>query len=93
MTNAPRKLSVIYAETGALAGEAEIEPRLLTAALAEVNRIYTSKALETARAIGEYLLVTFFDGSLLAFQVRGKRHATFVALSEAVGLRFSSSYL
>ena len=93
MTNAPSTRAFIHPESDALAGEGEIEPRLLSAALAEVNRIYTSKGLETARAIGEYLLAHFFGGSLVAFQSRGKRHATFAALVDAVGLRFSPSYL
>ena len=65
-----------------LQGEESLDPVLLDRAVAEINRIYASKGLETARTIGNYVVETFFGGELDAFHQREKRHTTFRALAE-----------
>ena len=55
---------------------------LLEHAVSEINRIYVSKGLETARAIGNYVVESFFGGDLGAFREREKKHVTFRALAD-----------
>ena len=47
-----------------LPGESDVDSQILDQAVIELNRIYIAKGLEAARAMGEYVLETFFDGSL-----------------------------
>jgi len=65
-----------------LPGEGSVDEDLLDAAVAEINRIYVSKGLETARAIGNYVVEAFFGGDLESFDPRQKKHMTFRALAE-----------
>ena len=64
-----------------LAGEDQLDETLLDKAVAEINRIYVSKGLETARAIGNYVVGAFFGGDLESFRQREKKHVTFRALA------------
>ena len=65
-----------------LAGEDHLDEALLDKAVAEINRIYVSKGLETARAIGNYVVNAFFGGDLESFRQREKKHVTFRALAD-----------
>jgi len=59
----------------------------------DLNQIYTTKALQTACLIGEYVINRFFDGELGAFHRDSSEHASFRALSKREDLRFSPTYL
>jgi hypothetical protein len=76
-----------------LPGERSPDQRLLDEAVADLNRIYTAKALETARLIGGYILERFFAGSAERFHDRGRKHVSFRLLAERPDLKFSYSYL
>lgn len=65
-----------------LPGEGSVDAELLDKAVAVINRIYVSKGLETARAIGNYVVEAFFGGDLESFGQRQKKHVTFRALAE-----------
>jgi len=58
-----------------------------------LNQIYTTKALQTACLIGEYVISRFFGGEVEAFRRDSCKHASFRALSKRVDLRFSPTYL
>jgi hypothetical protein len=76
-----------------LAGEDAIDTRLLDEAVADLNQIYTTKALETARLIGKYILERFFHGDLNIFRSQGRRHVSFRMLAARPDLKFSYTYL
>ena len=65
-----------------LLGEDEVDAALLDRAVGEINRIYVSKGLETARSIGNYVVDTFFGGNLDSFRKRERKHVTFRALAD-----------
>lgn len=91
---APRRPTALCAVSqSVLPGEQTVDERFLDQAVADLNQIYTAKALETARLIGQYTLETFFGNSLDQFHDRGKKHLSFRRLAEHPDLRFSSSYL
>lgn len=48
--------------TTSLPGAADLQPALLDEAVADLNRIYVRKGLETAREVGVYVLDRFFGG-------------------------------
>ncbi len=77
----------------ALPGEAEADEQLIDKAVAELNRIYIGKGLETARALGGYVLEHFFEGDEEAFHERGRKHASFTALAKRDDLRVGYSFL
>ena len=64
-----------------LAGEDHIDEALLEKAVAEINRIYVLKGLETTRAISNYFVGAFFGCDMEAFRQREKKHVTFRALA------------
>ena len=70
-----------------LPGEADIVVPLLDEAVAELNRIYVTKGLETARDIGEYVLEAFFAGDTANFRQRGNGHLTFRELGKREDLK------
>lgn len=76
-----------------LPGEGVVVDQLLDEAVAHLNRIYTAKGLETARAVGEYLISTFFDGDPGRFHAHGKEHLSFRALAQREDLQVSYSFL
>jgi len=76
-----------------LPGETERDEALLDQAVAEINRIYISKGLETARSIGRYVLEVFFGGNLAAFHQRNSKHETFRALASRTDLRVAYNTL
>lgn len=89
------KVEAIPAETAVptLPGEAEADEQLLDKAVIELNRIYVGKGLETARALGEYVLEHFFGGDEEAFHEKGRQHASFAALARREDLHVSYSFL
>ena len=84
-------------QTGAIAvffpGEAAVDEALVSEAVQKINQIHENGALETARAMGEYLLATFFDGDLDGFRAKEKKHASFRALAEQEALTVGHSAL
>ena len=78
---------------GTLPGEMHLAGDLLDQAVVEINRIHTQKGLELARALGRYLVRTFFGGSLRSFRERQSGHTTFRALARRTDLHLSYSTL
>jgi hypothetical protein len=76
-----------------LPGEAEVDSALISKAVFEINRFYSAQGLETARAIGQYVIDTFFGGSLEVFHKRDGGHLSFRALAKHDDLRVSYSWL
>lgn len=76
-----------------LPGEASIDAALVAEAVQRINHIHEKSALETARAMGEYLLATFFNGDLDGFRKKEKKHASFRALADQETLTVAHSTL
>ena len=76
-----------------LPGEAAVDAPLVDQVVAALNQIYRAKGMETARAVGELLLGTFFEGDPAYFHERGKDHASFRQLAERDDLHFSHAFL
>jgi hypothetical protein len=76
-----------------LPGEGAVDSTLLDQAVAELNRRYAVKGLETIREIGEYVLAVFFDGEPENFRDRGNGHITFRQLGERDDLRVSYAFI
>lgn len=70
-----------------------IDQALVERAVCELNHIYTTKALQTACLIGEYVIDRFFGGDVEASRRDSCEHASFRALTKREDLRFSSTYL
>ena len=78
---------------GGLPGEESIDVDLLAFAHGEVQRLCVTHALAAKRAIGGFLLSTFFAGEFTRFHARSGKHATFVALCRIPGVPYKPSYL
>ncbi|MDD5305915.1 MAG: hypothetical protein PHU25_01205 [Deltaproteobacteria bacterium] len=81
-----------------LPGIGNVEKSLLNTAVGEINRLYAAKSVETACAVGEYILKTFFKGDMDNFNEWGNKHETFgellsMAQGEDSPLHISSSGL
>jgi len=74
-------------------GSGHIDQALVERAVCDLNHIYTTKALQTACLIGEYVINRFFGGDVEAFRRGSCEHASFRALSKHQDLRFSPTYL
>jgi hypothetical protein len=66
---------------------------LVDEAVAEVNRLYLSRGVDTGRLIGEYLLGRFFGGEVVLYHACVRRHLSFDALRNHADLRVSASFL
>ena len=78
---------------GGLPGEVSIDVDLLAFAHGEVQRLCVTHALAAKRAIGGFLLTTFFGGDFARFHARSGKHATFLALGRIPGVPYKPSYL
>lgn len=76
-----------------LPGETEVDSALISDAVARINGFYAAQGLETARSIGQYIIDTFFGGSLENFHKRDGAHVSFRVLSKSEDLRVSYSWL
>lgn len=76
-----------------LPGETEVDGILVDHVVGDLNQIYRSKGMETARAVGELLIGAFFGGDPARFHERGKQHASFRQLAEREDLSFSHAFL
>ena len=76
-----------------LPGGTSVDDDILDRAVADLNAIYVTKGLETAVAIGEYVLDAFFDGDLTRARNTRKRHVSFRALGNRVDLLVSYSFI
>ena len=72
-----------------LLGETIIDEKLLSKAVSELNAIYVSKGMETAKTIGSYVINTFFEGDINNFRKKNKKHVTFRALARRNDLAFA----
>lgn len=79
--------------TTALPGAAELDQSLVDQAVADLNRLHAAKGLETARAMGEYVVARFFGGEIDAFETQGRSHVSFGALAAREDLQVSKSAL
>lgn len=79
--------------TVVLPGEAAVDEALVAQAVQEINAIHSAKGLETARAIGEYVLAKFFNGDLDHAQKKHGKHMSFTALAEHDDLAVGRSTL
>jgi len=74
----------------------EVDAALVDQAVADLNAIYASKGIETARALGEYVVDRFFGGDVdtaTRFGASGARHRSFRALAERDDLHVSHAHL
>lgn len=76
-----------------LPGEVETDAALVDRAVEQINRYYAAQGLQTARAIGEYVLNRFFDGKAENFHRRDRKHVSFRALCHRKDLHVSYSWL
>lgn len=76
-----------------LPGEGQVEPLLLDEAVADLNRIYVSKGLETARAVGDYALAKFFKGDPANFKDRANGHISFRELGKREDLQLGWQFI
>jgi hypothetical protein len=79
-----------------LPGATEVDAALVDQAVADLNAIYASKGIETARALGEYVVDRFFGGDVdeaTGFGPSGERHRSFRALAERDDLHVSHAHL
>ena len=76
-----------------LPGGDALDADALTIAVREINRLHAAKGLETARAIGSFVLETFFDNDTANFRANGKKHVTFRELGEREDLQVSYSFI
>lgn len=85
-----KKRSLICRESSKnLSGSSTIDEKLLSKAVSELNAIYVSKGIETARSIGTYVINTFFEGDIDLFRKKNKKHPTFRALASRDDLAFA----
>lgn len=75
--------------TPTLPGATTLDPHLLDAAVAEINRLHNAKGLELARAIGTYVVQALFNNNLDTFAATSREHLTFRALAQRDDLRVS----
>lgn len=73
----------------ALPGAGAVDQRLVDKAVAEINRLHRIKKFEAVRAIGDYVLETFFEGRFDSFHHHGRKHASFRAVARHEGLEVS----
>lgn len=76
-----------------LPGERSFDRRILERAVRDLNAMYTVGGLETARAVGDYILATFFEHDREAFRTRGRQHVTFRGLAAREDLGMSYSFI
>lgn len=82
------------AETSAaLPGHGEIVSDLVDQAVGELNRLYRAKGLETALAVGQYVLATFFNGDTANFRSGGNGHISFRELGKREDLQVSWQFI
>lgn len=77
----------------ALPGEYREDEEFVRGAVQDINAMFTRKGLETAVAIGEYVLEHFFGGDPERFRERGRSHLSFRALANRDDLMVSHTFL
>jgi hypothetical protein len=76
------------------AGVRRIGPPSIDSVVQHLNRLHMAKSLETAKAIGEFMLEVFYDGDINA--VRNQEHAGHVSLRKLArhpGLEVSYGFI
>lgn len=76
-----------------LLGERDVDEDLVEHVVHDLNRIYATKGPETAPAIGDYVLRTFFAKKSENLLARGRDHVSFRQLANHDGLRVSNSFV
>ena len=94
---APEKKRKPRAKATALAvqlpGADIIDGALLDRAVQELNQLYRTKGLETARAVAEVVIDVFFGGSLDNFKSRSGSHISFAELKKRSDLQVSYQFV
>ena len=65
------------ASVPAFPGMGGVDNGLLSEVIGELNQLYAAKSVETACAVGEYILSKFFEGKMENFNEWGGKHETF----------------
>lgn len=76
-----------------LPGERSYDVSLLEQAVTDLNALYAVRGLDTARAVGRYVLSTFFNDDPEAFRGQGRQHVTFRGLAAREDLKMSYSFI
>ncbi len=76
-----------------LPGEDTVDEQMVDNAVVHINGVYVAKGLEMARAIGEYVMTTFFGDDPEVFRSRGNNHITFKELGKRDDLHVSSMFI
>ena len=76
-----------------LPGADGIDGALLDRAVHELNQLYRTKGLETARAVAEVVIEVFFGGSVEDFKARSGSHISFVELKKRSDLQVSYQFV
>ena len=76
-----------------LCGELDADPALIREAVITINTIRMHGALQTALAVGEYVIGTFFDGDIETFRRRHEDHVSFRQLAQHEELEMSATSL
>ncbi len=76
-----------------LPGADSIDGALLDRAVSELNQLYRTKGLETARAVAEVVIDVFFGGSLDNFKARSGSHISFAELKKRSDLQVSYQFV
>ena len=81
LTMAKKKTTVLAktdnTDLPVLPGIGDVDKGLLSDVVSELNRLYATKSVETACAVGVFILDKFFDGNLDNFNAWGGKHQTF----------------
>ncbi len=76
-----------------LPGADSVDGALLDRAVQELNALYRTKGLETARAVAEVVIGVFFGGSVDHFNARSGSHISFVELKKRSDLHVSYQFV
>lgn len=90
---APKKKKDSDALALTLPGGDAVDAGLLDRAVTELNQVYQTKGLETARTVAECVIEVFFDGKAENFLARGGSHVSFAALKKRADLQVSYQFV
>ncbi len=76
-----------------LPGADSVDATLLDRAVQELNQLYRTKGLETARAVAEVVIDVFFGGSVENFESRSGSHISFIELKKRADLQVSYQFV
>jgi hypothetical protein len=63
-------------------GAGKLDQKLVDTAVVEINRLHREKKIEAVKAMGEFVVKTFFNDNFAHFHSHGRKHASFRALAK-----------